>query len=166
MTSFIEAVKQEYPEKQVFTRPELSAVAEKYSLRKSFTEFMTNESNKIRRGLYKIEATVELSESIVNLVKFKPVEKIRIPQSPILEKKTEKIENLNLIPEKDSEFVPFGDFKLVKKVVSSKAFFPIYISGESGNGKTKMVYEVCAQSKRELIRANITESTDEDDLIG
>lgn len=166
MTSFIEAVKQEYPEKQVFTRPELSAVAEKYSLRKSFTEFMTNESNKIRRGLYKIEATVELSESIVNLVKAKPVEKIRIPQSPILEKKTEKIENLNLIPEKDSEFVPFGDFKLVKKVVSSKAFFPIYISGESGNGKTKMVYEVCAQSKRELIRANITESTDEDDLIG
>ena len=88
MTSFIEAVKQEYPEKQVFTRPELSAVAEKYSLRKSFTEFMTNESNKIRRGLYKIEATVELSESIVNLVKAKPVEKIRIPQSPILEKKT------------------------------------------------------------------------------
>jgi len=166
MKSFIEAVKIEFPDKQVFTRPELSAVAEKYSLRKSFTEFMTNDSNKIRRGLYKIESNVELSESIVNLVKFKPAEKIRIPQSPILEKKTENIESINLIPEKDPEFVPFGDFKLLKKVVSSKTFFPIYISGESGNGKTKMVYEVCAQSKRELIRANITESTDEDDLIG
>jgi len=166
MKSFIEAVKIEFPDKQVFTRPELSAVAEKYSLRKSFTEFMTNDSNKIRRGLYKIESNVELSESIVNLVKFKPAEKIRIPQSPLLEKKTENIESINLIPEKDPEFVPFGDFKLLKKVVSSKTFFPIYISGESGNGKTKMVYEVCAQSKRELIRANITESTDEDDLIG
>jgi len=166
MKSFIEAVKIEFPDKQVFTRPELSAVAEKYSLRKSFTEFMTNDSNKIRRGLYKIESNVELSESIVNLVKFKPAEKIRIPQSPILEKKTENIESINLIPEKDPEFVAFGDFKLVKKVVSSNTFFPIYISGESGNGKTKMVYEVCAQSKRELIRANITESTDEDDLIG
>jgi len=166
MKSFIEAVKIEFPDKQVFTRPELSAVAEKYSLRKSFTEFMTNDSNKIRRGLYKIESNVELSESIVNLVKFKPAEKIRIPQSPLLEKKTENIESINLIPEKDPEFVPFGDFKLLKKVVSSKTFFPIYISGETGNGKTKMVYEVCAQSKRELIRANITESTDEDDLIG
>lgn len=166
MKLFIEAVKQEYPEKQVFTRPELSAVAEKYSLRKSFTEFMTNESNKIRRGLYKIEANVELSESIITLVKATPIKKNLIPKSPLLEKKTEHIESLNLTPEKDPEFVPFGDFKLVKKIVSSKAFFPIYISGESGNGKTKMVHEICAQSNRELIRANITESTDEDDLIG
>lgn len=166
MKSFIEAVKQDYPEKQTFTRPELSAVAEKYSLRKEFTEFMTNESNKIRRGLYKIDSTVELSEAVGDLKKIESTVKLHLPKTIISEKKTENIETLNLIPGKDPEFVPFGDFKLIKRVVTSKEFFPIYISGESGNGKTKMVHEVCAQSNRELIRANITESTDEDDLIG
>jgi hypothetical protein len=101
MKSFIEALKIEFPDKQVFTRPELSAVAEKYSLRKSFTEFMTTDSNKIRRGLYslsKIEEPVELSESIVNLVTAKPIKKILIPKPPILDEKTENIEsNLSML---------------------------------------------------------------------
>jgi MoxR-like ATPase len=167
--NFIEAVKQEYPEKQSFTRPELTIVAEKYSLRKQFTEFMTTESNKIKRGLYKIDPNFSLSdrvqnEAVVEMKKIKPIAKNST--TLILEQKVEHVNTMNLIPEKDPEFVPFGDFSLLKKIITSKAFFPVYISGESGNGKTKMVYEVCAQTKRELIRANITESTDEDDLIG
>jgi hypothetical protein len=168
--NFIEAVKQEYPEKQSFTRPELTMVAEKYSLRKQFTEFMTTESNKIKRGLYKIDPSFKITDSleneaVVEMKKVKPI--VKNPNFPIiLEQKVEHVNTMNLVPEKDPEFVPFGDFSLLKKIINSKAFFPVYISGESGNGKTKMVYEVCAQSKKELIRANITESTDEDDLIG
>jgi hypothetical protein len=145
-------------------------VAEKYSLRKQFTEFMTTESNKIKRGLYKIDPSFKITDSleneaVVEMKKVKPI--VKNPNFPIiLEQKVEHVNTMNLVPEKDPEFVPFGDFSLLKKIINSKAFFPVYISGESGNGKTKMVYEVCAQSKKELIRANITESTDEDDLIG
>ena len=72
----------------------------------------------------------------------------------------------SLIPEKDSHFVPFGNFNDLKKVISSKIFYPIFITGLSGNGKTFGVEQACAASKRDLIRVNITVETDEDDLIG
>ena len=72
----------------------------------------------------------------------------------------------SLIPEKDSHFVPFGNFNDLKKVISSKIFYPIFITGLSGNGKTFGVEQACAQAKRDLIRVNITVETDEDDLIG
>ena len=72
----------------------------------------------------------------------------------------------NLIPEKDDTFVPFGNFNDVKKIIKSNLFYPTFITGLSGNGKTVCVEQVCAQLKRELIRVNITIETDEDDLIG
>ena len=72
----------------------------------------------------------------------------------------------NLVPSKDSHFVPFGTFPDLKKVLSSKIFYPIFITGMSGNGKTFGVEQAAAQTKRDLIRVNITIETDEDDLIG
>jgi hypothetical protein len=72
----------------------------------------------------------------------------------------------NLIPEKDDNFVSFGNFSDVKKILSSGIFYPVFITGLSGNGKTFSVEQACAQLKRELIRVNITIETDEDDLIG
>ena len=72
----------------------------------------------------------------------------------------------NLIPQKDDTFVQFGNFTDVKKIVKSNLFYPVFITGLSGNGKTLCVEQVCAQLKRELIRVNITIETDEDDLIG
>jgi hypothetical protein len=72
----------------------------------------------------------------------------------------------NLIPIKDENFVPFGNFTDVKKVISSKMFYPVFITGMSGNGKTLSVEQACASLNRELIRVNITIETDEDDLIG
>jgi len=72
----------------------------------------------------------------------------------------------NLIPEKDDTFVPFGNFNDIKKIIKSNLFYPTFITGLSGNGKTVCVEQVCAQLKRELIRVNITIETDEDDLIG
>ena len=72
----------------------------------------------------------------------------------------------NLIPEKDSTFVPFGNFTDVKKIIQSKMFYPVFITGMSGNGKTLGVEQACAALNREIIRVNITIETDEDDLIG
>jgi midasin (ATPase involved in ribosome maturation) len=74
--------------------------------------------------------------------------------------------NQNLIPAKDGNFVKFGNFNDIKKVIQSKIFYPTFITGLSGNGKTFGVEQACAQLGRELIRVNITIETDEDDLIG
>ena len=72
----------------------------------------------------------------------------------------------NLIPNTDDTFVKFGSFNDLKKIIGSKLFYPTFITGLSGNGKTFGVEQACAQLKRELIRVNITIETDEDDLIG
>ena len=72
----------------------------------------------------------------------------------------------NLIPVKDDTFVKFGNFTDIKKIIQSRLFYPSFITGLSGNGKTFLVEQACAQLKRELIRVNITIETDEDDLIG
>jgi MoxR-like ATPase len=72
----------------------------------------------------------------------------------------------DLIPQLDDTFVKFGNFNDVKKIIQSNLFYPTFITGLSGNGKTFSVEQACAQAKRELIRVNITIETDEDDLIG
>ncbi len=72
----------------------------------------------------------------------------------------------NLVPEKDATFVKFGNFPDIKKIIASKLFYPTFVTGLSGNGKTFGIEQVCAQLRRELIRVNITIETDEDDLIG
>ena len=76
------------------------------------------------------------------------------------------VSSVNYIPEKDDSYVQFGNFSSVRKVVQSRQFYPIFITGLSGNGKTLSVEQACAATNRELIRVNITIETDEDDLIG
>lgn len=75
-------------------------------------------------------------------------------------------EHQNLVPAKATGYVPFGNFNDVRSIVKSNKFYPIYITGLSGNGKTMMVEQVCAAEKRECVRVNITIETDEDDLLG
>ena len=75
-------------------------------------------------------------------------------------------ESSTLIPNRISTYVPFGFFADLQKVISSKIFYPVFITGLSGNGKTTMVDQVCAKLSRELFRVNITCQTDEDDLLG
>ncbi len=76
------------------------------------------------------------------------------------------VEIKNLVPDVDTNYVPFGNFSDLKKIIKSKVFYPVFITGLSGNGKTFGVEQACASLKRELIRVNITVETDEDDLIG
>ena len=83
-------------------------------------------------------------------------------EAPAVEPQSEQ----SLVPETDNTFVKFGPFTDIKKIISSKIFYPTFITGLSGNGKTFGVEQACSQLKRELIRVNITIETDEDDLIG
>ena len=72
----------------------------------------------------------------------------------------------NVVPAKDTDFVKFGNYTDINSIVKSKKFYPVFITGLSGNGKTLAVTQACADSKREMIRVNITIETDEDDLLG
>lgn len=85
----------------------------------------------------------------------------RVFTQPVLETKVE-----NLVPAVDSTYVPFGFYNDLKKIVQSNMFYPVFITGLSGNGKTTMVEQICAKIKREAIRVNISIETDEDDLVG
>ena len=106
---------------------------------------------KVGRGKWNLEVTHQKVEEIE-----------RTYQSPSAMPVIEQ----NLIPQKDDNFVQFGNFKDIKKIVQSRLFYPTFITGLSGNGKTFSVEQACAQLGRELIRVNITIETDEDDLIG
>jgi len=75
-------------------------------------------------------------------------------------------ERTTLVPEKIDTYVPFGFFKNMEKILKARIFYPVFVTGLSGNGKTTMVDQVCAKLKRDLYRVNITCQTDEDDLLG
>lgn len=85
---------------------------------------------------------------------------------PVGEVQTIIKEAVSLVPDTDDKYVPFGCFKDVKSVIKSKIFYPLFITGLSGNGKTHAVEQSCAQLNREVVRVNITIETDADDLIG
>ena len=106
---------------------------------------------KVSKGKWNLEITPQAVESIEKSFNAPAVQ-------PVLEQ--------DLVPVKDSTFVPFGSFKDVKSIIKSKQFYPAFITGLSGNGKTFGVEQACAALNRELIRVNITIETDEDDLIG
>ncbi len=106
---------------------------------------------KVSKGKWNLEITTKVVEDIEKSFKAPAVQ-------PVVEQ--------NLIPEKDDTFVKFGPFTDLKKIIQSRIFYPTFITGLSGNGKTFSVEQACAQLGRELIRVNITIETDEDDLIG
>jgi len=111
---------------------------------------------KVSRGKWNLEITqdkIDELEETYNAPSVNPISTVESVKQ-------------NLIPDKDDTFVSFGNFTDVKKVVQSGIFYPLFITGLSGNGKTFSIEQSCAQLKRELIRVNITIETDSDDLLG
>ena len=147
------------------TKAEVKALAEQHGI--SSVRMVMNSSNRVSRGVYSFPPT-----STPPSRKKKTAKVV----SPIIEApKTVSVSNMNvnsdgfthnLIPETDKLFVPFGNFKVVRDIIKSEMFYPVFITGLSGNGKTYMVEQACAATKREVIRVNFTVETDEDDLIG
>ena len=108
---------------------------------------------KVSRGKWNLDATVQELEDTYNSPAVEGV----ATMSAVVQ---------NLIPNKDDTYVQFGNFSDVKKVIQSRLFYPTFITGLSGNGKTFSVEQACSQLGRELIRVNITIESDEDDLVG
>tara|TARA_Y100000361_G_scaffold4652_1_gene4013 strand:+ start:11980 stop:13143 length:1164 start_codon:yes stop_codon:yes gene_type:complete len=108
-------------------------------------------------GTYSLElAGVKVAANVVDL----PVGQTSVGGVNVLQN------DISVVPEIVNEYVPFGHFTDLKSIVKSRLFFPVFITGLSGNGKTMMVEQICAKLKRECYRVNVTVETDEDDLIG
>jgi len=107
---------------------------------------------KVKRGVYHLAATV---------LDFKQ-EKNSVMTSTVSSVMNEEI----FVPTKDECYVPWGNSKDVQSIIQSRIFYPTYIMGLSGNGKTMMIEQACARANREYVRVQITPETDEDDLIG
>ena len=140
------------------TRAEINSLVSKKKLKNP--SWLKTDKYKVDRGTYKLPldlGNVPENEQLL--------------EAPVEDKKTEAayvVSSLvgNIVPKKDPIFVSFGNYPDVKQIVKSNQFYPVFITGLSGNGKTMGVTQACAELKKELIRVNITIETDEDDLLG
>ena len=147
-----------------------------------FPHFITRvQDYKVGRGLWAIPvdgapAIKAVADSSVGVEKApdaitvtnKPTEPVKVPVVPTTTVEMTKGTALGVsaVPGKDPMFVPFGNFTDVESIIKSNMFYPVFVTGLSGNGKTFMIEQACAKAKRELFRVNITIETDEDDLLG
>ena len=151
----------------VFTRRQIIDTASELGL--GFPAWLVNgrKDLKVDRGVYNLTAMFG-GQQVAPVAAQAPAPAVAQPLE-VVETKTPatvvqaklQVEVDNLIPNKDETFVPFGFYKDLKKVLQGNLFYPIFISGLSGNGKTTMVEQVCANLKREAIRVNISIETDE-----
>ena len=161
-TAQVEALYKKYGRTDI-TRSEINDFVDAGEI--SNPTWLKNDKYKVSRGVYSLPiAGNDFSPSLTD-VPLVPEEEIK-PET--VAKAAFVVSSLigNIVPDKDPVFVPWGYFKDIKKIVSSKAFYPIFVTGLSGNGKTMNVSQACAASNRECIRVNITIETDEDDLLG
>ena len=135
---------------EVVTSDQVKGAAEHFGVKvQSVTKRINKlpQFQKVTRGTWNLSVAEKLERVYEGL-----------PATPAVEE--------NFVPDKDPNYVPFGNFSDVKRIINSGMFYPTFITGLSGNGKTLSVEQACAQLGRELIRVNITIETDEDDLIG
>jgi hypothetical protein len=140
---------------KVIARPQLMEVMSALNTEKFPLWLM---KNKVGRGLYAIDGG-QNDTTVVGNVVTKP--------QPVQESFTvDYTDTKALVPAVDNNFVPFGNFKDLEKIIKSKLYYPSYVFGPTGNGKSTMVEQICAKHNRPLIRVNLNMMTDEDQLIG
>jgi MoxR-like ATPase len=173
--SLIEALRSANTNNGLFRKKDVFAIAHPMGIEK--LEWLLNKDNNVSRGVYDLNGFLGNSSSVaanvVSISKPAPVTEIVSKPRPVAAEPAKVLTQAkmevtvdNLVPFKDPTFVPFGFYKDLTKVIKAKVFYPTFISGLSGNGKTTMVEQVCAALKREALRVNISVETDEDDLIG
>jgi len=168
-TAFVNAAKSyEGIDINSVNKDDLQKIADSAGLK--FPHWITRVSTyKVGRGLWSIpvDGETEVSEVKVKEVKTpkpKPVAEPAVSTTIEMAKGTSV--EISAVPAKDPLFVPFGNFSDVEAIVKSNMFYPVFVTGLSGNGKTFMIEQACAKAKRELFRVNVTIETDEDDLLG
>ena len=152
-TALIEAINEKFG--TTATKAQIVDLCEEKGFRKPSFIF-NNKEMRVGRGLYEVPM----------LLKFAPKVEAQVANtSATLTAEFDGFKE-NLVPENDPLFVPFGNYKTVERIIKSGMFYPVYVTGLSGNGKTFSVEQACAKTRREVIRVNFTLETDEDDLIG
>ena len=124
--------------------------------------FTKDESNRVGRGKYLVPnpALISMQANVVPMKK--PVEH----SSHRIVNVVTDLDTTNLIPTPYRNYVPFGDFDDIVSIVKSNRFFPVFITGHSGNGKTMSIEQACAKARRKFICVSMTPETDEGDLLG
>jgi len=144
-------------------KSQIKQVNAKLGMKSSPAWLIKDPQFRLSRGVYRlpVNGIVNPSKNVKQEVSIPEVKQKISKQIQTTESATE-----NLVPNKEDTFVPFGNYKDIKNIVKSGIFYPTFITGLSGNGKTLGVQQSCAELKREMIRVNITIETDEDDLLG
>ena len=160
--SLVEGLFKHY-KKDELTRNEINSYVDGNNIKNP--SWLKSNTYKIARGVYRLPINGDISPVVSEPVSTKTE---TAPETNTVNQAAYVVSSLtgNIVPTKDPVFVPWGHFKDIKSIVTSKQFYPIFITGLSGNGKTMNVQQACAVSKRECIRVNITIETDEDDLLG
>lgn len=162
---FLEKLVELFPDTQEcgsITRKQIAITMETLNTTKWPTFIL---KNAVSRGVYAFPgASVQPTENTTPVKKSKTPQVGSVAEDPIAV--SNAIEESALVPKSDSTFVSFGNYKDVETIINSRQFYPTYIAGPTGNGKSTMVTQACAKLKRGLIRVNMNMSTDEDALIG
>ena len=143
--------------KDTVTRAEINALVKKKVIKNP--SWLKSDKYKVDRGVYTLNVDSMDDTTTVDTTDTKISNDTKAAY--IVSSLTD-----NVVPAKDTDFVNFGNYADIKNIVKFKKFYPVFITGLSGNGKTLAVTQACAESKREMIRCNITIETDEDDLLG
>jgi len=153
--------------KQNVTFEEIKQICDKEEIAHPY--WFTNDlANREKRGVYKVPSSASVSQSTtIDL-------QAQVIQMPKQEVKTgnritsviTQLETENLVPSVYKNYVPFGHYDDLINIISSNQFFPIFITGNSGNGKTMSVEQACAKAKRKFVCVSMTPETDESDLLG
>jgi len=159
---FVDLASAKYGEGAVMTRDEVKAFVKEADL--GWGSWFVRAPYRVGTGKFKLPVDGDM------IAPIKP-KKLKVPVMKKIEVDEESVVEYHnppekLIPEKDPLYVPFGNFNDVYSIIKSGRYYPAFITGLSGNGKTFMVEQACAKAKREYFRVNITVETDEDDLLG
>ena len=161
--------------KSQLTVDELKDANKKFGCKYAPQWLIKNKDYKVGKSLFKLPIKGEAKAVIIDGEKDIPARRLKAPtqNEEIMASKTNHeaayvVSSLvgNIVPKKDPVFVSFGNYPDLKSVIKSNRFYPVFITGLSGNGKTMGVTQACAEARKELIRVNITIETDEDDLLG
>ena len=156
MNKVIEQLMTKYPRKTEFSAAMIkdAAVAIGENPRSAYVNIRyTHNAPTVRRGVYNLENMMPKNA--------------KVKAAPSMVKGVESVSNDEVfVPDFDSTFVPWGNFTEIVKVLKSGMFYPTFVSGLSGNGKTFQIEQACAKLNREYVRVQISPETDEDDLIG
>ena len=156
------------PERQTFARAEMFTFASEQGLSRSAASTLMKSLPNAGRAVYSMigarASTAPVVARAARVVKDAAVTVTVAPKAVLKVQSTSSDEVF--VPSKDATFVKWGYFNDVKQIIQSKMFYPMYVAGLSGNGKTMMIEQVCANLNREYVRVQITPETDEDDLIG